>query len=114
MNCNCNKINAIEYFHGKYPVIKMEELYFLEGSAKEILIHLLFKSSTQITEAQRVYAYENYHFWIIRCMQEMIERSGATSAVSYAENGISISWSQEQISKALRDEIVPIASIKGY
>ena len=114
MNCNCKQINAINYFHDKYPAIKMEELYLLEGSAKEILIHLLFKSSTKVTETQRAYAYEYYQFWIIRCMQEMIERSGATSAVSYSENGISISWSQEQISQSLRDEIVPIASITGY
>ena len=47
-------------------------------------------------------------------MQEMIERSGATSAISYSENGISISWNQAQLSQALRDEIVPIATVKGY
>lgn len=44
-------------------------------------------------------------------MQEMIERNGMTSAIAYQENGISISFSREQLSKALIDEIVPIVSI---
>ena len=114
MNCNCNKVNAISYFHDKYPQIKMSDLEMLNESAKEILIHLLFKSSYTVSETQRAYAYEHYHYWLIRCLQEMIERSGAPSALSNSDNGISISWNQAQLSQALRDEIVPIATVKGY
>ena len=29
MNCNCNKVNAISYFHDKYPQIKMSDLEML-------------------------------------------------------------------------------------
>ena len=46
-------------------------------------------------------------------MQEMVERLGITSAIAYKENGISITFSREQLSEALRDEIVPIVSVRS-
>lgn len=95
------------YFNKKYPHIEDYDLKILEESSKEILCHLLFKSSKRITVEDKEYAYEEYKFWILRCMQEMIERMGCTSAISYSENGISISFSQEQLSSALVNEIVP-------
>ena len=97
------------YFKRKYPHIDEYDLVVLEGSAKEILCHLLFKSSKSITCKEKEYAYQEYKFWILRCMQEMIERMGATSAISYSENGISISFGSEQLSSALVNEIVPFA-----
>lgn len=97
------------YFKKKYPHIEDYDLEILEGSAKEILCHLLFKSSKSTTNEDRIYAYEEYKYWILRCMQEMIERMGATSSISYSENGISITFGQEQLSSALVNEIVPFA-----
>ena len=46
-------------------------------------------------------------------MQEMIERMGITSAISYSENGISIRFGSEQLSNELVNEIVPFASLGG-
>lgn len=100
------------YFKRKYPYINDEDLEILEFQAKEILIHLLFKSSKRATREQREYAYDEYAMWILRCMQEIVERQGMTSALSYSENGISITFSREQISKALLDEIVPFVGVK--
>lgn len=98
-----------DYFKRKYPHIDYYDLEILEGSAKEILCHLLFKSSKSISNQDKEYAYEEHKYWILRCIQEMIERMGATSAISYQENGISITFGREQLSSALVNEIVPFA-----
>lgn len=105
-------MDYIKYFEKKYPHLDKEDIELLEGQAKEILIHLLFKSQYKITDAQKEYAYEEYKYWILRCMQEMVERAGMTSAIAYKENGISITFSQEQLSLALRNEIVPIVGVQ--
>lgn len=104
-------MDYLNYFKRKYPYIEDDDLDILEDTAKEILIHLLFKSFYNVSEEQKEVAYDRYKYWILRCMQEMIERNGMTSAIAYQENGISISFSREQLSKALIDEIVPIVSI---
>lgn len=101
------------YFIKKYPHLRHLDLDTLEGSAKEILCHLLFKSTKRISKEDKEYAYEEHKFWILRCMQEMIERNGMTSAISYSENGISIRFGSEQLSSELINEIVPFANIGG-
>lgn len=104
-------MDYLNYFKRKYPYIEDDDLDIMEDTAKEILIHLLFKSTYNVSENQKEVAYERNKYWIMRCMQEMIERSGMTSAISYRENGLSISYSREQLSQALIDEIVPITLI---
>ena len=101
------------YFKTKYQHLSEIDITMLENQAKEILIHLLFKSQFRVDETKKQFAFEEYKFWIMRCMQEMVERLGITSAISYKENGISITFSREQLSEALRDEIVPIVSVRS-
>lgn len=104
--------NYIAYFHKKYPHILMEELGVIEGRAKEILIHLLFKSSNSVSESQREYAYEHYKYWIYSCIQEMIDRLGIGSAIAYSENGISVKFETAQLSNELKNEIVPFIGVR--
>lgn len=106
-------INYQAYFERKYPHLTSEDIQMLEGQAKEILIHSLFKSHYKVDEKQREYAYQEYQYWVLRCMQEMVERLGITSAIAYKENGISINFSREQVSKALIEELVPITYIRS-
>lgn len=101
------------YFETKYPHLSETDITMLENQAKEILIHLLFKSHYKVSQEQKDYAYESYKYWIMRCMQEMVERLGITSAIAYKENGISITFSREQLSSALLDEVVPIVLIRS-
>lgn len=105
-------MDYLSYFKRKYPHIEEDDLDILHDTAKEILIHLLFKSSYIVSKERKEIAYREYRYWILRCMQEMIERSGMTSAIAYSENGISISFSQEQLSEALINEVgtIPFVS----
>lgn len=102
-------MDYIKYFSRKYPHIQEEDIIIYEEGAKEVLLHLLFKSSTKITNKQKSWAFESYKMWIARCMQEFIERDGNTSALHYSENGISISFDSSQLSSTLINEIVPLA-----
>ena len=102
-------MDYIKYFSRKYPYIQEEDIIIYEEGAKEVLLHLLFKSSTKITNKQKSWAFESYKMWIARCMQEFIERDGNTSALHYSENGLSITFDSTQLSSTLINEIVPLA-----
>lgn len=106
------ELDYLNIFKTKYPYISPTDLQIFEGRAKEILIHLLFPSEKTVSKENEHYAYDYYKFWIMSAMQEMIERSGATSAISYSENGINIAYDRSQLSKALIDEIIPFVGVK--
>lgn len=101
-----------QYFKKKYPYMQDYDLDFLIGRSKEILIHLLFPSEKKVSEENKAYAYSEYEYWLISCVQEMVERMGCTSAIAYSENGISLRFSEAQLSKELKSEIIPFAGIK--
>lgn len=44
--------------------------------------------------------------WVRDCMVEILERSGCSSVVAYAENGLSIEYDSSQISRGLRNRLV--------
>ncbi len=102
------ELNYVEHFKKQYPHLDNYDIEIKEEIAKETLIHLLFKSKNKVSDSQKEEAYKEYKYWILKCMQEIFERTGMTSAIAYQENGIRISWSRENLSKALIDEIVPI------
>lgn len=108
MNC----FNYVNYFKRKYPYIDELDLEVLEGGAKETLIHRLYGSYKNVTDKDKEWAYDNYKYWLLRVMQEMIERLGVTSAISYTENGISIVFDETQISSNLLNEIIPFVRTK--
>lgn len=99
------------YFKELYPHIKDVHLDRMERSAKEILVNLLFPSTLRHTEKQKELAYETHKMWICDCMQCFIDRNGMGSAISYSENGISVTFSQDTLSKTLIDLVKPVVGI---
>lgn len=104
--------NYVNYFQRKYPYIDEVDIEVLEGGAKETLIHRLYGAYKNVSTEDKEWAFENYKYWILRAMQEMIERLGVTSAISYTENGISITFDETQLSSSLLSEIIPFARTK--
>lgn len=104
-------MNYVSYFKRKYRLDE-EDVEIMVGCAKEILLHLLFKADKYIYNENKEWAYEEYRYWIFRCVQEQIEKKGLTSARAYSENGISITFGEAQISSSLRNEIVPFVGFK--
>lgn len=94
----------------RYPHICDNDLEDIIGEAKELLLSLLYKSKPVINDKQREFAFKRHEYWLLRCMKEIIARNGIENAVSYSENGISITFDRSQLSKSLIDEIVPFAN----
>ena len=101
----------LDYFSkikNQYPHLDDEVIDDLEGKAKEILISLLYPNIFIVSEEKKQMAYNAKPYWILRCMQDMISRLGMESVLSYKENGLSITFSKEQLSDSLKSEITPI------
>lgn len=93
----------------KYPYL-FDELDDIYERAKNTYLDIAFPFRYDITDipSNRPRAI----YWIKDCMQEIIDRNGIT-ATSYAENGISLTWSTDMLSDVLRTRIVPMAVVRG-
>lgn len=96
------------YLKQQYPHLSDLHILKIEKRSKEILINLLYKNKLEVSDEQKEKAYKRHEMWLIDCAEEMVSRLGISNAISYSENGVSISFDSSGISKALRDEIVPI------
>lgn len=96
------------YIKEAYPHLRDKHIKILESRAKEILINLLYKNKLEVSDEQKKKAFKRYEMWILSCMEELISKSGMTNAISYSENGVSITFDSSGISQSLRNEIVPI------
>lgn len=96
------------YLKQQYPHLSDLHILKIEKRSKELLINLLYKNKFEVSDAQKEKAYKKYAMWLIDCADEMVSRLGISNAISYSENGVSITFDSSVISKGLRDEIVPI------
>lgn len=85
----------------KYSYLKDSEIDLLINRAKSILIDQLYPADLTIDYI--TYDIPNrFNLWIIDCVDELIERAGFSSYVSYSENGVSFKFSGDgSVSKAL-------------
>ncbi len=88
----------------KYPHLKddIEGVEDIFNVSKEILLNTIYPFDESRTEIP-----PRKEYWVYRCMVEIIERNGISSAVGYEENGIKITFDRSQISQSLMEELVP-------
>lgn len=96
----------------RYPHLSGNDIEDIVGQAKEILINLLYKTHSKVTPEQKNQAYSRYEYWLYRCMKELVQRNGMENAISYTENGLSITFDSSHLSKSLINEILPIGVYK--
>lgn len=96
------------YLKQQYPHLNDLHILKIDKRSKEILINLLYKNKLEVSDEQKEKAYKKYEMWLIDCAEEMVSKMGISNAISYSENGISITFDSSGISKGLKDEIVPI------
>lgn len=101
-------MNYTSYFKELYPHLSEIHIEMLEKRSKEFLVHLLYPSILKVSNEQKESAYEAYEMWILDCMECLIERTGMNSAISYSENGLSITFSEDMVSSTLKNLVVPI------
>lgn len=90
-------------FSQKYPYLDQGEVEAIFFKAKSIYLSLSFPYHHEITEipSDRPDAYRL--IWMI--MDEILERNGCSSAISYSENGLSITFNGDGLSSFLQSMI---------
>lgn len=93
-------------FAAKYGYLSAEEVESIYRLALGVYLATLYPYEPSRTEFPEDRARDVY--WIELAMQQIVERSGASSAVAYSENGLSIQFdSSFLVSKDLRRLITP-------
>lgn len=90
----------------KYPYLEYNDIDDILEISKEILLNTLYPFDNTITEIP-----PRKEMWIYRCMIEVIERNGMTSALAYRENGIQINFDRTQVSQGLINELIPESGV---
>ena len=88
-------------FSQKYPYLDQDEVEAIFFKAKSIYLSLSFPYHHEIIPSDRPDAYRL--IWMI--MDEILERNGCSSAISYSENGLSITFNGDGLSSFLQSMI---------
>ena len=97
-------------FAAKYSYLSAEEVDSIYRVALGVYLATLFPLDPSHTEFPEDRARDVY--WIELAMQQIVERSGVSSAVAYSENGLSIEFdSSALISRDLRRLITPYVGV---
>lgn len=104
MNCpEALKNDVINKFNKLHPYLEIEDVEVIYYKAESIYLSLAFPYCHDLAKVpeNRSDAYR----LILLCMEEILERAGCSSAVSYSENGLSISFGSDGISAFLQNLI---------
>lgn len=101
---------VIQYFKKKYSYIDEMELEVMYDCAYDVMLNLRYPVHNDITEIPQNYL-DKHKTWILRAMQEHIDREGMTNVQAYSENGVSITFDRAGLSNDLINEIRPMAKI---
>lgn len=99
-----SKVDFVSTLHEKYPYMDKKELASLVNRAKGIFYSRMFPCDLLVDEDSYPIP-KRFYYWIIACCDELIEKSGMSSAVAYSENGYSITFDSAQVSDKLLSEI---------
>lgn len=104
-----NRETIILYFKNKYNHIREVDFEIMYDCAYDVMLNLRYPTQN-ITEIPKDYM-DKHKTWILRAMQEHIDKEGMTNVLSYSENGVSVTFDKTGLSKELVNEITPLAKI---
>lgn len=91
----------------KYSYLSNEEVDNVVNRAIEIFFNTKYPFVTFDERPKTVPS--NYERWILKAVDELIERENIAGAKTYAENGVNMTFDHSEISLGLLNEIVPMA-----
>jgi hypothetical protein len=94
-----------DFFQRKFPYIDKKDVDIIFCRAQNAYLDLAFPFN--VKRVCIPCTHSRAWSWVFDCMVEITEREGASGAVSYSENGLSMSWDSSQISQGLIKRIVP-------
>jgi len=98
------------YMARKYPYLSADDREDIINSAKMFYYSLRFPCLPDIDETIYPIAGKNI-IWCEKACDEIVERLGVGSAISYQENSISIKLDSAELSDRLCNMIIPEAGI---
>ena len=101
---------VIDYYKRKYAYMDEEHIEIMYDCAYDIMLNLRYPTQENIYEIPESFM-KKHKTWIFRCIQEHIDKEGMGNAISYSENGVSITFDKSGISRDLILEITPLAKI---
>lgn len=104
------KERCVQYYSNKYPYMAQADIELLYDMASDMYVNLRFPFDTEIVEPSAE-ELQKHPTWLLRCMQEMMNKEGITNVVGYSENGVSFKFDKTGLSQSLIDEIVSMAEI---
>lgn len=102
--------NIINYYKNKYNYISEVDLEIMYDCAYNVMLNLRYPTHDNIFELPENYM-KKHKTWIFRAIQAHIDKEGMTNALSYRENGVTITFDKTGLPKDLVNEIIPVAKI---
>lgn len=106
-----NKEKCILYFKKKYGYMQTDDIDLMYDEAVDIFMNLKYPFEYEVTDETIELEARKHPTWFLRCIQEMIDKTGISNMIGYSENGVSIKFDKTGLSQALIDEIVSEAHI---
>lgn len=104
------KEGIVAYYTKKFRHFDQETVEIMYDCAYDIMLNLRYPTQNNIYEIPQDYM-SKHRTWIFRCIQNHIDKEGMGNAISYSENGVSITFDKSGIDRDLLNEITPIAKI---
>ena len=89
----------------KYDYLEEKEVEMFVNRAKAIAIDQLYPNDLSINYLTFDWTNPRFDMWLLDCVDELIERVGISSAISYRENGMSWTFDRAGVSQALLDRL---------
>lgn len=99
-----------QYMARKYDYMSSDDSGDIINRAKMFYYSIRFPALPEIDEADYPISGKNL-YWLQMACDELVERLGIGSAVSYQENSISINYGSAQLSDRLVNMLTPEAGI---
>lgn len=95
----------------KYTYMSEEDVARIVNKAKMYFYNLSYPADKSIDETTRPITSPRDEWWILAACDELIERLGFSSALSYRENGVSWTFDNVGLSKTLICLLMPQAGV---
>ena len=98
-------MDLVKIVKKKYDYMDFDEVRLLLNKAKSIAVEQLYPNDLSVNYLNFDFDNPRFEMWLLDCVDELIERMGISSVISYKENGISWTFDRAGVSQALLDRL---------